>query len=167
MDHPVVLFLLRAIHIIAGVFWVGGVAVFTLFVVPSARSAGPPGLQMLMEIMVRRKLSAYLIVSAIVTTLAGLVLYGRNMSLSAGAWARSPMGIGMSIGAACAIIAVIIGMTVNAPAARKMAAAGAPGGPAMSPEERARLQHRSGVGTVVVLFLLAIAVLTMATARYY
>lgn len=167
MDHPVVLFLLRAIHIVGGVIWVGGVVVVTLFVLPSARSVGPSGQQMLMDIMMRRKLSVYLIASAILTTIAGFVLYGRNMSLTEGAWGRTPMGIGMSVGAVCAIIAVLIGMTVSAPAAKKMVAAGAPGGTPLTEEERNRLQRRTGVASGVVLALLAVAVMTMATARYY
>jgi uncharacterized membrane protein len=167
MDHPVVLFLLRAIHIIGGVFWVGGIVMVTLFVLPAARSVGPSGQQMLMDIMLRRKLSVYLIASAILTTIAGFLLYGRNMSLSAGAWGRSPMGIGMTVGAVCAIIAVIIGMTISAPAAKKMAAAGAPGGTPLTEEERNRLQRLTGVASRVVLVLLAVAVMTMATARYY
>jgi uncharacterized membrane protein len=167
MDNPVVLFLLRAIHIVGAVFWVGGVMMVALFVLPSARAVGPNGQQMLQEIMLRRKLSVYLIVAAIITTLAGLVLYGRNMSLTAGAWARSPMGIGMSVGAICAILAVIIGMSIAAPAAKKMAAAGAPGAPTMTDEERSRLQRRMGLAANSVLVLLLVAALLMATARYY
>ena len=167
MDHPVVLLLLRAIHIIGAVFWVGGVVVLTLFVLPAARSVGPSGQQMLMDIMLRRKLSVYLIAAAIITIVAGFVLYGRNMSLSAGAWGRSPMGIGMSVGAICSVVAVIIGMSVSAPAAKKLAAAGAPGATPLSDEDRNRLQRRGALASHVVLFLLAIAALTMATARYY
>ena len=167
MDHPVVLFLLRDIHIVGAVFWVGGVVVLTLFVLPAARSTAPSGQQMLMDIMLRRKLSVYLIVAAILTTLAGLLLYGRNMSLSGGAWGRSSMGIGMTIGAICSIIAVIIGMSISAPAAKKLAGAGAPGATPLSDEERNRLQRRGELASHIVLFLLAIAALTMATARYY
>jgi uncharacterized membrane protein len=124
MDHPVVLFLLRAIHIVGGIVWVGGVVLVTLFVIPAARATGPAGQPMMQHMMVKGRLSVYLIIVANLTLLAGLALYGRNMSLTHGAWAHSPMGIGMTIGALSAIIAMVIGMFVTAPTAKKLGAAG-------------------------------------------
>jgi uncharacterized membrane protein len=167
MDHPVVLFLLRAIHIVGGIVWVGGVVLVTLFVIPAARATGPAGQPMMQHMMVKGRLSVYLIIVANLTLLAGLALYGRNMSLSHGAWAHSPMGIGMTIGALAAIIAMAIGMFGTAPTAKKLAQAGAPGGAPVSDEERVRLQARLGLFANIVLALLAIAATLMATARYF
>jgi uncharacterized membrane protein len=167
MDHPVVLFLLRAVHIFFGVFWIGGVLLVTLFLLPASRAAGPAGQQFLQEIMLRRKLPRHLVGSGMVTILAGIGLYARNMSLTHGAWARSPMGVGMSIGAIAAILGITIGITVNAPAAKRIALAGAPGGTPLGDAERSALMRRLQVATMVNLALLVIAVLTMATARYY
>ena len=117
--------------------------------------------------MLRRKLPVHLIWSGFITILAGVGLYMRNMSLSHGAWARSPMGIGISIGAVAALLGLMIGMTVNGPTARRMALAGQPGGAPLSDAERASLARRLRMGTVVTTLLLLIAVVTMATARYY
>jgi uncharacterized membrane protein len=167
MDHPVVLFLLRAIHIVGGIMWVGGVVLVTLFILPAARATGPAGQPMMQHMMVRARLSVYLIVVANLTLLAGLALYGRNMALTHGAWAHSPMGIGMTIGALSAIAAMAIGMFVTAPTAKKLAAAGAPGGAPLGEEERKRLQARLGLFANVVLVLLFIAATLMATARYF
>ena len=117
--------------------------------------------------MLRRKLPVHLIWAGFVTILAGVGLYMRNMALSHGAWARSPMGIGISIGSVAAILGLMIAMTVNGPTARKMALAGLPGGTPLSDAERASLARRLSIGSTVTTLLLVIAVITMATARYY
>ena len=95
MDNAAVLFLLRAIHIVGGVLWVGGVVLLTFFLLPATQALGPAAQPVMQFIMGRRKLSIYLMVLGILTTLAGLLLMARNVSNTNGAWARSPMGIGM------------------------------------------------------------------------
>jgi uncharacterized membrane protein len=167
MDQPVVLFLLRAIHIGVGVFWIGSVLLVTFYLLPAARATGAAGGQVLQEIMLRRKAPVHLIWAGFVTILAGVGLYMRNMSLSHGAWARSPMGIGISIGAIAAIIGLFVGMIVNGPTARRLALAGQPGAAPLSDVERASLARRMRIGTLATTLLLVISVIMMATARYY
>jgi len=163
MDNAVVLFLLRAIHIVGGVLWVGGVVVVGLFLLPATQAVGPAAQPMMQFIMGRRKLPVYMMSLGIVTTLGGLLLFYRNVSLTGGAWARSPMGVGISVGAAAAILALIVGMTVSAPAAKKM------NGPpdSMTPEQRAVLMRRLSLGARLTFFLLLVSALFMATARYF
>jgi uncharacterized membrane protein len=161
MGHSLVL-LLRVVHIVGAAFWLGGIMVLGLFLLPAARKVGTSGQEMLVEVMMRRKLAVYLPLAAVLTTLAGLALFWNNVSLSGGAWARSPMGKGMSFGAATAILAAIIGMGISSPAARKLVTSGA----SLSPEERARLAKRAGLGSQVALVLLLIAALAMSVARY-
>jgi len=163
MDNAVVLFLLRAIHIVGGVLWVGGVVVVGLFLLPATQAVGPAAQPMMQFIMGRRKLPVYMMSLGIVTTLGGLLLFYRNVSLTGGAWARSPMGVGISVGAAAAILALIVGMTVSAPAAKKM------NGPpdSMTPEQRAVLMRRLTLGARLTFFLLLVSALFMATARYF
>jgi uncharacterized membrane protein len=167
MDNAVVLFLLRAIHVVGGVLWVGGVVVVTFYLLPATQAVGPAAQPVMQFIMGRRKLPVYLMLVGILTTLAGVLLMVRNMSLTDGAWARSPMGIGISAGAAAAILALIVGMTVSAPAAKRMSGPPKPGVPPLTEEERAGLMRRIALGSRIVLILLAIAALLMATARYF
>jgi uncharacterized membrane protein len=167
MDQPIVLFLLRAIHIVVGVFWIGSVLLVTFYLLPATRATGAAGGQFLQEMMLRRKLPVHLILAGFVTILAGVGLYMRNMALSHGAWARTPMGIGISIGAVAAFLGLMIGMTVNGPTARRIALAGMPGGTALTDAERDSLARRLQIGTVATTLLLFVAVITMATARYY
>ena len=99
--------------------------------------------------------------------LAGVGLFMHNMSLSHGAWARTPMGIGISIGALAGFLGLMIGMIVNGPTARRMSLASAPGATPLSDAERAALARRLRIGTLSTTTLLLISVVTMATARYY
>lgn len=163
MDNAVVLFLLRAIHIVGGVLWVGGVVVVGLFLLPATQAVGPAAQPMMQFIMGRRKLPVYMMSLGIVTTLGGLLLFYRNVSLTGGAWARSPMGVGISVGAAAAILALIVGMAISAPAAKKM------NGPpdSVTPEQRAVLMRRLTLGARLTFFLLLVSALFMATARYF
>jgi len=167
MDNAVVLFLLRAIHVVGGVLWVGGVGVVSFFLLPATQAVGPAAQPVMQFIMGRRKLPVYLMSLGILTTVAGVLLMMRNISLTDGAWARSPMGIGISVGAAAAILALIVGMAVSAPAAKRMSGPPKPGVAALTDEERAGLMRRIALGSRLTLILLSIAALLMATARYF
>ncbi|HEV7993566.1 MAG TPA: hypothetical protein VGP25_17190 [Gemmatimonadaceae bacterium] len=157
---------LRLVHILAGTFWVGGVFIAGLFILPAVRAVGPAAMPVMQHIMLRRRLAVYLPISAVLSVLAGVILYGRNMSLTAGAWGRSPMGMGMTFGAASAILALVFGMGVSAPAAKKLASAAGPGGLPLSDDVRARLTRRAAVGSTGSMLFLAIATVAMAIARY-
>jgi len=167
MDQPIVLFLLRAIHIGVGVFWIGSVLLVTFYLLPAVRATGAAGGQVLQELMLKRRVPVHLIWAGWVTIFAGVGLYMRNMALSHGAWGRTPMGIGISIGAVAGLLGLMVGMIVNGPTARRMALASQPGGATLSDAERAVLARRLRMGTITTTLLLVISVVTMATARYY
>ena len=166
MDNSIVLFLLRAIHVVGGVLWVGGVVVVAFFLLPATQSLGPAAQPVMQFIMGRRKLPVYFMVLGILTTLAGLVLMWRNISLTDGLWARSPMGMGISAGAAAAILALIVGMAISAPTAKKLGPP-TPGAAPLTDEQRGALMKRLALGGRITLVLLSISALFMATARYF
>ena len=166
MDNSIVLFLLRAIHVIGGVLWVGGVVVVSFFLLPATQSLGPAAQPVMQFIMGRRKLPVYLMLLGILTTLAGVLLMMRNISLTGGMWARSPMGIGISAGAAAAILALVVGMTVSAPTAKRLGPP-QPGAAPLTDEQRGALMKRLSLGSRLTFILLSIVALFMATARYF
>ena len=166
MDNAIVLFLLRAIHVVGGVLWVGGVVLVTLFLMPATQALGPAAQPVMQFIMGKRKLPVYFMGLGILTTLAGLLLMMRDISLTNGLWVRTPMGIGISIGAAAAILALMVGMAVSAPAARRLGPP-KPGAAPISDEERAAQMKRLSVSSRMTFVFLCIAALFMATARYY
>jgi uncharacterized membrane protein len=171
MDWYVII--LRLIHIAAGIFWVGAAFVFFLFIQPSTRELGPEGQRFMGYLGTRKKLPAIILISAIVTVLAGILLYIRVSDGFSVDWITSGPGIGFTIGGVAAIITVTLGLIVTKPAADRMAALGqeiaAAGGPPSSERasEMQRLQARLLVIGRVSMVLLVIAVVTMATARYY
>ena len=164
--------LLRLIHIVAGVFWVGGVVVVARFVLPSVVALGPAGGDVMREIAVRRRLPIALNVAGLVTILAGFALFGMQQAGSRGVWAGSPMGITISIGALLAIIAGIIGGMRARPAAMKLTALGEQGKAASGPPsaeviaEMGRLRAQMAGAANQAAILLVLAVAAMAVARY-
>src|SRR5262245_14641360 len=95
---------LRLIHIFAGVFWAGAVFFVTSFLLPSIRDAGPAGAAVSRQLIVIRKYPRTVFIIAILTVLSGLALYGHNVSISNGAFARSRAGMTYGIGGIVAIL---------------------------------------------------------------
>jgi len=172
MDSPVVIWFLRLLHIMAGVFWVGGILVFARFLFPTAQALGPAAGPVMNHMNGVLKLPNALISAAIGNLLSGILLYWRDSGGFQGAWMSSGTGMTFGTGGLLAIIAFTVGVTVNAPTAKQFGALAASvqakGGPP-SPEQAAelqRLQGRLGMALKVVAALLVLATAAMALARY-
>ena len=170
MDERVLFIVLRLLHIGLGVFWAGAMAIMAWFLIPSVRAAGPAGGRVLQEMMATRKLPAWLGAAASLTILSGIVLYWRLMR--GPGWAKTPMAMTLGVGAAAAIAAYIVGLTISAPTGAKIAAlgarmqsAGGPPDPSLAAEMQA-LQQRAHTASRIVAMLVFTAVLAMAIARY-
>jgi hypothetical protein len=172
MDDRMIMLVLRLIHIVGGVIWVGGMVLVAGFLFPAVRATGPQGGRVMQELMQRRRLPVYLSVAAGLTMLSGFVMYGRIAAATNGAWASSRPGMAYGFGGLAAILAAIVGPAFAGRAGRKLAALGervqAAGGPpsAEQASEMAALQARMGRATQVVMVLLLVAAALMAIARY-
>jgi uncharacterized membrane protein len=171
MDQTITL-LLRFVHIVGGVFWVGAVFLIVGFIFPTVRETGPTGGRFMQELMQRRRLSVFMNSAAGLTMLSGFIMYGRITAATDGAWAGTRAGMTFGIGGLATIVAGIIGGAIvgrgGARLAKLSQSIQASGG-APSPEQAAevgRLQARMGKAMRVVAALLLVAVTTMATARY-
>ena len=163
---------LRLFHIGAGVFWVGGVLMFARFIFPAARALGPAAGPMMDQLTRVRKLPRALLGAGIVTSLSGLALYWHDSLGFQGPWMSSVTGMTLGTGGLLAIVALVIGMTVNSPTAQRLgalsAAIQAQSAPP-SPEQSAqmqRLHERLGTALQIVTVLLVVATAAMALARY-
>lgn len=163
--------LLRVIHVVAGVLWVGGVVFMTRFLLPSARAAGPAAGPMMQQLSAR-KLAAYTPMVAILTVLAGFGLYWRDSAgFRSHEWLSSPSARTFGAGAVIALLVWVLGLVVISPAGRRMAALGATmgqGGPP-APEQIAEmqaLQARMSWSSRAASVLLIITTVLMAVARY-
>jgi hypothetical protein len=172
MNHPVTVIVLRLIHILGGIFWVGSTVVLARFLLPSLRAVGPSGGAFMREIGQVRKLPVYLNAAAGLTILSGIGLYWRMMSLSNGTWAHSASGMTFGVGAVLAIITAIIGNTVSRPTGQRLGMLGAQvaaGGGQPTAEQRTELEAlqeklRKVTGLLATLLILSAA--AMAVARY-
>jgi uncharacterized membrane protein len=167
------LLFLRLLHIVLGVFWVGSVTFVALLLLPSLRAVGPAGGAVMQQLTQVRRLPVWMMVAAILTVLSGLGLYWYDSAgLSSSTWLASGSGRTFGLGGVLAIVAVVIGMTVNNPAGKKLGALAAQlqaAGRPPSPEEAAtiqRLQERLAKAAVTVAMLLLLATAAMALARY-
>jgi hypothetical protein len=170
MDWYVII--LRVIHIAAGTFWVGAALVLFLFIQPSVKDLGPEGQKFMGHLATRKKLPLLLTLSAIVTVLAGLLLYWRASGGLDVDWILSGPGIGFTVGGLAAIATLALGLSITKPAVDRIGALGQEiarsGGPP-TPDQSAemqRLQARTVIVGRVSMVLLAISVVAMAIARF-
>src|SRR5262245_5950597 len=163
--------ILRLVHIVSGVFWVGSVLFATVILVPSVRAAGPAGVAIMKELG-QRRMPLFMMGAAILTLGSGIWLMTIVSGGDVRAWMQLPAGRVFGIGGALAILALILGMAINSPTARRMGAIGAAvakrGGPPEANEaaELQRLQARMTTASVLVAVLLLLATGAMAVARY-
>lgn len=162
---------LRLIHIVSGVFWVGGAILLAWFIVPAVRDAGSAGGPVMSQLVQVRRMPIYLMAAAILTVLSGIALFWRDSGGFQGIWMRSGTGAMFGLGGLLGLVSAAIGSGVTAPIGRRLgviaAGAQARGGPsAEEAAEMQRLQARlAGVSSLVAVLLL-LATAAMATARY-
>jgi len=164
----------RIVHILAGVAWVGSVFLFVVYLQPSAAAIAPAGAPFLAELLGRRRLVDGIIGMAATSVTGGLFLYWRDWHAygSFGNWIGSAFGAVLTVGAVASLVALGIGVFVTRPnvvrllaLGRQVAQSGGPPPPEIAAEMGA-IQTRLKIFARVSLGLLAVAVLTMATARY-
>jgi hypothetical protein len=171
MDQTLTL-VLRFIHIVGGVFWVGAVFLQVGFIFPTIRETGATGGRFMQELMRRRRLPVYMNTAAGLTMLSGIIMYARMAAMTNGAFAESRAGMTFGIGGLATILAAIIGGAVIGRSGKRLATIGATvqaSGGAPSAEQSAEIaaiQGRMGKAMQVVAVLLLIAVTAMAIARY-
>lgn len=163
--------MLRLVHVVGGVFWVGSMMYLTFFLMPAMADIGPAAGQ-LGAAFQRRKVFVWLPLVALLTILAGLrLLMIDSASFASGYFATNTGKLYLGGGIA-AIVAFLIGVTVNRPAMTRLTALGETlagadeAARARIGAEMAALRARSGTGAKVVTWLLIIAAATMAVARY-
>jgi len=164
----------RIVHIVSGVFWVGSIFLFVVYVQPSVAEIAPAGAPFMAELLGKRRLVDRIIVLAVITIAGGLVLYWHDWHQypSFDDWIRSHFGATLTLGMLGAIAALVIGVVVTRPNVMRLlalggqvAASGAPPTPEVGAEMGA-IQGRLKTAARASFALLVVAVLAMATARY-
>lgn len=166
------LIVLRAVHILTAVFWVGSFYIFFFFVEPSVKELGTTGGQFMAHLVEKKKMPIVVAATAALTIVAGTLLYWRVSDGFDVDWITSATGLGFTVGAVAAILAFAFGFILIKPAVDRMGAIGrgiATTGSAPTDDQVAELQ-RLGARLVQVgrvdFVLLTTAVIAMATARF-
>ena len=144
------LIMLRLIHVVGGIVWVGAAVFATLFLSPAMQEAGPDAAKV-GAAMARRGMMTFMPLVAIATIVSGIWLYWRDSGGFSGAYMSTPIGMTFGIGGALALLVFVVGSTVGLPSIKRAGALQQSLG-SLAPPDRAlrlaeigRLQARSGM----------------------
>jgi len=164
---------LRLIHIAAGAFWVGAIFTFFLFVQPAAVAVGPEATKFTYQLIHHRRLPAVILGAAATTVLAGSLLLVVTSNGLDPDILFDVSRLGFTVGGVSAILTFAIGALYVFPRTRvvertigRLVAEARP----PTPDEQqtlARTARESRRAGWLVLIGLAVAVVAMATARYW
>ncbi len=160
---------LRLIHILSGVFWVGSSIILGFFITPTVAATAEAGQKFLAYLVTKSKITMRITVSAILTVLAGGWLYWIDSGGSTSGWANTATGWGFGIGGIFGIIGLIFGALVgkNVGLLGKIASEvqGKPTSEQINQIQAAQKQLKvvAPISTVALI----LALICMATARYW
>jgi hypothetical protein len=167
----VLMIILRVVHVLSGIFWVG-FAIFNLaFLQPTIRATGAEGQKTLQHLMRKTRLMTTVYVAATLTMLTGLIQLGivSNMQHS---FINSGWGLIITLGSLSGIVAWFIAIHFIRSIFNKMGVVGmelqSSDGPPSHEKviEMQGLVERLGkVGKTALVFMV-ISVIGMAAARY-
>jgi len=163
------IWLLRIIHIVGGIFWVGGTLIMTFFIGPTLGAIGESGQTFIGHLMNNLKFSNRMSAAAGSTILAGFILYWIDSQGFTSAWMSSGAGRGFGIGAAFALIGFVFGI-MSGRSARAMAQLGAQMQGKPSPGQLTKMQEtrkRQATFSTIAAVTLVLATIFMAIARYF
>jgi len=165
------LIVLRLVHIVGGIFWVGTVMYLTFFQMPSVAEAGPGG-GAVMAGLQRRRLFTVLPVVALLTMLSGTRLLQVASAGFAAEYFESAMGQALLVASITTVVAFLVGVSVSRPAMTRVAAltmqreAAAPDRRLAIDVEVEGLRAKGRVANLTVTIILIVSASLMAVARY-
>ncbi len=172
MDSDWYLVVIRLIHIVFGVLWVGAAIFLAGLLEPTIVDLGKDGGRVMDNLVRKRKLPVYMSLTSILTIVGGVLLYWRMSDHFDSEWLKSGPGLTLTVGSVAAIIAGVMGAAINSPTAKQMHAVGqrmqAAAGPPAAEDiaEMGRLQKRLSSAARIEAVLLLLATATMAAGRY-
>jgi hypothetical protein len=160
---------LRLLHIVSGVFWVG-TAIFTrFFLVPSVAATAESGQAFMRHLTAKTGLTGRVTLASYLTVVSGAALFWIDSQGFTSAWRSSGAGIGFGLGALAGLVGFGFGQIVgrNAALIGKWGSQvqGAPTAEQIAALDQARRKMNAASATSTT-FLLA-SLVFMATARYW
>jgi len=167
------LIILRLLHVVASVCWAGGAFFIFLFVEPTAKALAPSGMQFFQHMVVKRRASAFMVISSTLTVLSGGLLLWQDASGQWLTWMKTGPGLGFALGSLAGITVYFVGMFGVSPRAKRIAKLGAEiqaaGGPPTSEQgaEMQKLDKELSRFGYIDFVLVALSLVLMGTARYW
>jgi len=172
MNDQTYLLILRLLHIGCGISWAGTVIFVAFFLDPAVKAAGPDGVKFMQELAKTNRFPIVIMILAMITVLAGVLLIWKVSGGLEAVWLSTTNGQVLTAGGVLAIIAFLIGFSINRPVSFKMAkigqaiaSAGGPPTPAQL-QELAMLAKRLSTASRIIAFLLIFAIVGMSIFRY-
>jgi len=163
---------LRLVHIIGGIIWVGS-GVFAAFFLIPALSANRQVMPAVMEGLQKRRVFIIVPTAGLITILAGIRLLWIDSAGFAESYMQTGPGRTFSIGGTAAIIALLLQVFVARPAGVKLGAIAAKLAASPPAPERdnlnaqaERLRRRNGIAALAAVLFGLLAASAMAVARY-
>ncbi len=171
MSDQTYILILRLLHIVFGIFWAGSILFFTLFIMPALKASGPDGVKF-MQNLGKSGYPIAAMISAIITIVAGFLLLWRISGGFQPEWFHSWYSRTLTIGGTMALVAFIIGVSVNRPCAARInkisqaiAQQGAPPTPDQQ-KELMMLRAKIFKASKYMAVLITIAIIGMSVFRY-
>lgn len=166
------LLILRFIHIVGAIAWVGGGMYAAFFLIPALRQT-PAVMPQLMDALQRRKVFVILPTVGLLVVLSGIRLLWIDSAGFADSYMSTGPGRTFSVGGTAGILAFLIQVLVQRPAGVKLGKISAALSASPTPEERQRLsaeaerlRRRNGAATQAAVGFGLIGAAAMAIARY-
>src|SRR5262245_5308919 len=161
---------LRLVHVVCGAFWFGAVFTNFVFVQPAVLGSGPEGQRVMVRVLRHRRFLDVVLAAALLTGIAGGILFWRDSSGLDPNFAFGASGIGFTVGAVAGLFALLAFLFIGYPNTRRLIAIGsrleAERRPPTADEQAllVRAQARLKPLAILVPTLLGIAIVAMATA---
>ena len=171
ISYPTLL-ILRVIHVVIGVCWVGAIVFVAAFLLPALRAAGSAAAPVMAQLTQVQKMPNHLVGMGILTLLSGTALFWNDSAGFNESWMQTGPGRTFSVGGTLGVIALLMGLMINVPTSRKLGAMSgavqkAGGVPtAEQAVEIARLQGRLYTVMRIAAVMLVLAAAAMSVARY-
>lgn len=169
IDMEYLKIVLRLIHILSGVFWVGGAFFLGFFVNPSIQATAESGQKFMAHLMTKSGLTLRITIAAFLTVLAGGWLYWIDSGGLTSVWIHSATGWGFGIGGIFGIVGLIFGSMVGKYSSTLGEIASQIEGKP-TPEQISQIQEvqkkLKSVSTIDTIALI-LSLICMATARYW
>jgi uncharacterized membrane protein len=164
----ILVLVLRLLHVMGGVFWVGGAVAMNFFVGRTIGATGDAGKQFAGHLMGKTNFSQFMTFNAVISVVAGFILYGIDSNWFTSAWQSSGPGVGFGLSALFALIGFVTGI-MNGNNNRKMGRIGAQIQGKPTSEQASQLgaiQKQQAWVVPANTYSLLLALALMAVARY-